>query len=313
VPPKGTRLILVEGIPGSGKSSTAQWLARRLPGARWWYEEALGHPVYAFRDGDELGGFVRELLAGRHAPLVDAALAQWRRFVEATAAGDEVVLVDGCLYGYLTWSLFPQDLPEPEIAAYVAAVEAILRPLDPRLLYLRRPDVAGTLEALTAARGQAMRRAYVERSTGAPYSRRRGYDGFDGMVAFWRDYQAFTDRLFDASPLTRLRVDDGDWASRHGRIGEWLDLPALAEPSIDPARYVGRYGDARVVLEGGDLLAIDLPGQWPRVRLVPLGADAFDLESLPHRLVIGHEAARLECAALLFSPAATHVLPRWPA
>jgi hypothetical protein len=307
-----TRLILVEGIPGAGKSSTAQWLALRLPGGRWWYEEALGHPVYAFRDGDELGAFVEELLAGRDRPVIEAALAQWRRFAEATAAGDAVILADGCLYGYLTWSLFPRGVPEDEIAAYVGAVEELLRPLGTRLLYLRRRDVAGTLEEMTAARGPAMRQQYVDRATGSPYSRARGYRGFDGMVAYWRDYQAFMDRRFDASPLAKLRVEAADWPSRREAIRVRLGLPAPPEPSVDPSQRVGRYGDARVVLEGGDLFALDLPGQWPRVRLVPLGGDAFDLESLPHRLVFEPDAARLECTALLFAPAATYELPRQP-
>ena len=42
-------LIFVEGVPGSGKSTTAQFIARRLARsgrpARWFYEEQAPNPV----------------------------------------------------------------------------------------------------------------------------------------------------------------------------------------------------------------------------------------------------------------------------
>jgi thymidylate kinase len=41
-------LIFVEGVPGSGKSTTAQFIARRLARsgrpARWFYEEQAPNP-----------------------------------------------------------------------------------------------------------------------------------------------------------------------------------------------------------------------------------------------------------------------------
>lgn len=46
-----TALILLEGLPGAGKSTTAQWLAiqaeRAGRRARWVYEQETPHPVFA--------------------------------------------------------------------------------------------------------------------------------------------------------------------------------------------------------------------------------------------------------------------------
>jgi len=48
-------LILVEGFPGSGKSTTAQWLARQWQqtgrACRWFYEEQPDHPVVGIPPG----------------------------------------------------------------------------------------------------------------------------------------------------------------------------------------------------------------------------------------------------------------------
>ena len=49
-----TRLIMVEGVPGTGKSTTAQMVAAAQGAAgrpvRWHYEEEVGHPVFVYRD-----------------------------------------------------------------------------------------------------------------------------------------------------------------------------------------------------------------------------------------------------------------------
>ncbi|MBO0992026.1 hypothetical protein [Bacillus sp. SD088] len=45
-----TKLIMVEGIPGSGKSTTAQSISKSLDRMgfkhKWWYEEEQGHPAW---------------------------------------------------------------------------------------------------------------------------------------------------------------------------------------------------------------------------------------------------------------------------
>ncbi len=74
-----TKLILVEGLPGSGKSTTAHALARLLAGrrvpVRWWYEEEINHPVYAFRDRASLRQVVDDLARGEYRRVIAAALA----------------------------------------------------------------------------------------------------------------------------------------------------------------------------------------------------------------------------------------------
>ena len=86
--------------------------------------------------------------------VIAAALRQWRRFAALVGAGDEIVVIDGCFFGYLTWSLFPLDVSEAEILADLAEVERIVAPLNPALIAFRQADVAAR-SCGSARRGKA--------------------------------------------------------------------------------------------------------------------------------------------------------------
>ena len=106
---RSTRLILIEGIPGSGKSTTGQFLTARLAeqavDVRWWYEEMKGHPLYIFDDEASMDAVVRDLFAGRFARVVEATLERWNQFAEWLCAFDGIVVLDSTFLGHITWTL----------------------------------------------------------------------------------------------------------------------------------------------------------------------------------------------------------------
>jgi thymidylate kinase len=318
-----SKLLFVEGIPGAGKSSTCQLVRRCLGAAErpavWWHEEQRGHPVYVFTDRASLQATLADLGAGRTEAVVGQALDRWAAFATEAAQRDEVVLVDSCLYGYLTWTLFWHDVPPAEIARYVASVEAIVRPLAPRLVYLRQDDVGATLAAATDARANRHRELYIARAEGSPHGTRRGLHGFDGLVAYWEAYRAVADELFAGSALDRLALASRiGWPARRERLLSFLGLADAPPPCVDLGRFAGSYEGTEVRLEGGDLFAYDLPDRWHRLRLVPLGGAAFEVESLPHRVAFeedavgGVSALRVTGPPLLLSPALDRRLARTP-
>jgi thymidylate kinase len=292
-----TKLILLEGIPGSGKSTLAQTLLGDLAAegiaARWWYEEEVGHPVYVFRDRASLHEVLGALRTGRYREVVARALDQWRAFADALRTAEQVVLLDGCLFGYLTWSLFPHAVPAAEILAYLAEVVRLLTPVAPCLIYLYQDDIAASLRRVCAARGAAIEHTYITGVEESAYGQYHGLRGFTGLVSYWTAYRAFTDsaRAAIAWPTLAVETSMGDWAAYHRHVAAFLGLPPVAEAANAEAelvRVVGRYqslDDASLTctvrLAEGALVVDGLPEAWPDSRLVPLSPGLFAVASLP--------------------------------
>jgi len=304
-----TKLILLEGVPGSGKSTLAQTLLRHLVRqgipTRWWYEEDAAHPVYVFHDRASLQHILAELSSGQHAQVVTRALTQWQRFAEAVQSSEEVVLLDGCLFGYLTWSLFPLAIPDVEIRAYLAAVERIIAPLAPCLIYLYQGDIAASFHRVFASRGPTIEHAYVRNIEMSPYGTLHGLRGFTGLVRYWMTYRALTDAAFAALPWPKVALDttDGAWDAYEQRTLDLLGLPPTARADTrlptHLSHFVGLYRSidgappvtCTVRLEGDVLLLDGMPEVWPHARLVRKAPGVFDVASLPIEISFTEDVA----------------------
>jgi hypothetical protein len=320
------QLILVDGIPGSGKSVVAQTIARRLRATdqpvRWWYEEELGHGIYLFRDAATLQVVTDDLFSGAHEGVVAAALKKWGSFAAEARNTGTTIVADGTFFGYLTWTLLYLDRPETETRAYVRRVQEALASLTVRLIYLRQRDVGATMRNLVSVRGSGWAERAIRKAVESPYGRAHGLDridGFDGLTQFWSDYQRLEERLFDEAQLAKLAVDVGlgGWASVEATIAAWLDLPPAQV--IDPGdlrRFAGAYrapdgSIAHVELAGGSLRIRGLHQVWPGQQMIPVGGDAFEVLSLPFTIRFDGNAMRVDGPELLggLPPAQLDKLP----
>jgi hypothetical protein len=285
-------VILLEGLPGSGKSTTGQRLQQQLPSARWVSEMQPEHPVYVFHDRASLNALLADLAAGRHDDVIERALAKWRSFAEETAASGQLQILDSCLFGYLTWTLYPHfDVPPAVVHAYVDQVAEILRPLGPQLIYLHQRDVGAALARIRPARGGRMLEGYENRAVESPFGKRHGLSGFDGLVVYWQAWRELADAAFERLRLAKLAVDttEGDWPAYDRAIGAFLGLPPLATiprlPAAELQPLAGTYVDptdgltCRIAVENGTLVAYDLPGAFPRNPLIPTSPGRFQAEA----------------------------------
>ena len=130
-----TRLILIEGFPGSGKSTTAQWLSRQWQVAgracRWFYEQQPNHPVVGIPTGAVYETW-QEYFAYRR--------ERWSVFAADVEAGNVLSIMESALLQYPIFVMLRRGVAADTIVAFLLSVADIIRPLAPRLVYLKTRD-----------------------------------------------------------------------------------------------------------------------------------------------------------------------------
>lgn len=275
------KLILVDGLPGSGKSSTAEFLADQFDGsgipAEWIWETEKGHPFHVW------GDFSHEWFDGLEArdagDLIEGSLAKWLAFVEAKAAAEGVTVVDGFPFQSAVLFLLLMDAGEADVAGYVRRLAEVVAPLGPILIYFHHADAAEAMRKSVAERGGWFR-DLLQKINVTPYGCRRGLTG-EGYLTFFTEYKALTDSLFADWPLPKLVLEaGGGWPERRRQVLDRLGLPPAEEIAFAPEDYVGRYQE-----EGGEeVYAVTWEDGTLTIRLyhiiskmVPKSTDNFSL------------------------------------
>lgn len=327
-----TRLILVEGCPGSGKSSTAQFLCRQLQQAghacRWYYEDEVPHPVAVARGVARPRDFKA---------FGTDVLRRWRDFAGLTGKSDEIVILESHFFQDVITPLRRANVKRERISKLILRMAKFCEPLKPVLLYLHQPDYAATMRRLVEERGPHVEEEYIRNVAQSRYGQRHKLKGFDGLVDGWLDVRGMMEQMMGELSLPMLSIDNsgGDWPAYYQQIGEFLSLPIEAGPKLSTAelapytgtytykqdtaprrsggvmRFEGRNASRRVAgarrpiplhhqkdteftisIEAGELVLRDYGWLWPMTRLVPLERDTFDMRSWPFQLVFERDKKR---------------------
>ncbi len=299
-----SRLLLVEGLPGAGKSSCAQSAADLL-GWHWYYEHAASHPVYnpvwlqgLLASGDYPADLPAQLLAG------------WGRLADRC----DGAVIEGALLQNGVAPLLLAGLDESPVTDFFRAAVERIAPLAPQLIVLGDADPGEALRRVILSRAPWFEPLLIDRIGRSPWARQRRLRGLPAVEAFFSDYNEITRRLLPLWPGRILQLEGrGGWQRIEREISDWLAV-AGPEPAALPdqalRRFAGRYGDNTVhplieLLfdqgqlwlrgEGGDegvvvlndhhlrvrgidlelLFAAERGGRWQRLRAVG------DLDGLP--------------------------------
>jgi hypothetical protein len=286
------RLIFVEGFPGAGKSTTAQFLVRQLARhgrrARWVYEAEEPNP------------FVPSAPAGGYQSweqFADLRVARWRAFAAAAVDHDVTVVPESALLQLPVFIMLRRDVDPASIGALVRRLLEAAASLHPVLVYLSRSDPEAALRAIGQARGFAWLLQRAAHNSGCAFNQARGLSGFAALFAYWRAHAELCGSIVERLDVPKLvlEIDGEGWAARRRRICDFADVPFEDEPQPDAAelaRYAGRYTDGKreVTIELTEGRLVLRGGLWPSARL-SVKPEVFDVESWPLRLHFDRDAA----------------------
>jgi thymidylate kinase len=215
-----TKLILIEGLPGAGKSTTTQRIGMRLQQAglacRWYLEEDEPHPIACL-------DFLLKELPQKLPPL-------WHTFAQQALKAPDITIMESRLWQNTAFFMYMGDFPVSAIRELQHQVWQVLTPLSPVLVYLDQDNVESALQRLYSFREEALVNAAIQMTSTYPWFQRRGLNDVSGWVQFFQEWQRVAEQLYDDWPAVKLRVVNAHaaWETTYQQIDHHLQL----EPSV---------------------------------------------------------------------------------
>ncbi|MDO4863550.1 MAG: hypothetical protein Q4A05_05205 [Ruminococcus sp.] len=252
------RLIIVEGLPCSGKSTTARYIAEKL-GMRFVDEGTGDHPAdYEFQafltesdleaftaDERELvlqnsakksGGYISELGAFS-GELFDKLLQykvydflpweterpvmldKWREFAQ-NIRGESYVFNCVLLQNPMCETMMRFGFDEAVSEAYIREICGMIEPLSPFVVYLGNSEVYDSVKKASAERGDDWLNAVIDYHCGGEYGKKLGLSGFDGYIAALEERQRRELSILGRLGVDNIVLDDPqrDWESAYSAI-----------------------------------------------------------------------------------------------
>jgi hypothetical protein len=216
------KLIIFEGIMGSGKSTSTRWLGQQLTArgieAQIQTERQFPHPL---RGTDAAGDWFKPWLDMTAEQLAQRRLTLWSEFVDKALPSPTVHVIDGQLFHGDVTNLFLMEMPPEAIEDNVRAMADLIRPLNPLIVYYFQDDIDHAMRRTAEERGEELGVRYqVDWKLKYPYAVRRQLAGLDGLSRLYVGYRALTDRLFAMLDLDKIAIENSarDWPSYYAQV-----------------------------------------------------------------------------------------------
>lgn len=257
-----TRLYITEGLPCSGKSTTARYISG-LTGGRLYDENCGCHPAdYEFSafipedSGEFSGEELRQLEKGaEHVPggivvplntlsgeLFDRALKfklydfldweteypvmlhKWRSF--AQSAGDGVNVFNCVLLqNPMCETMMRFNFPQERSLEYISAICREIQPLEPVVVYLKSARIRENILSALPERGEDWLNGVTDYHCGGGYGKAHGLSGFDGYISALEERQRRELEILKALPVKSLILDEPqqDWNAAYSTIRKYIE------------------------------------------------------------------------------------------
>ncbi len=224
-----TKLILVEGIPGAGKTTTTEhlgtYLQQRGIGCRWYLEEDDPHPIACYEMNLK--------------DLVEKLPPQWAAFVEQASQEKIVTIIESRLWQNTALFMFMDEYPIDAIVECHQLVWKELESLAPALIYLYQDDIEKAMNRLYTLRSKSIIEKDLETTSHYKWFQTRGFQGIDGWMQFFREWQEVAERLYCDWPYRKTKINNphDDWEQAHQKMYRFLQETKISPTSTCSRRH----------------------------------------------------------------------------
>ncbi len=251
-----TRVIFIEGIPGSGKSTFAQRLSFHLQQCghrvRWHHENDRNHPAIPVGMPSEWNF---QDIAGR--------LRNWERFIARAIANREIAILESALF-QKQLNRYIKERKEDELPALFDPLYDILKKASPILIQFRQTSMSAHFRWLSTVRTDAL--AHFARIA-RPFANRDNRDDLPLICAYYSRVQKMSSDFAKRFPGQVLVLNQvrRDWLGSFNKICRKLGLPAYS-PVRMPRNLIPMLVGTYQRIDGIELVVIEAEGGRLRIQ-----------------------------------------------
>jgi hypothetical protein len=217
------QILFIDGLPGSGKSTTAMQVGSRFPRSLVYLESAADHPLLV-GSPDAMGAAFSKIHEVHSVESFStAALDRLDAFLK-TVEDSALYVFESHPIQSTVRVLLQLDASESMIERFWQDLQDRLVSIEPRLLYLRENDPSQALSEILQKRGSAWETYVIEAFGHFPWMKSRGLSGIIGVGKLFVEYSAAIDRLVAMwrFPSLALPARPASYEERCDTIMRWL-------------------------------------------------------------------------------------------
>jgi len=273
-----TKLILIDGIPGAGKSITAQFIARQLEKngikTRIYNETDNNHPLDHNYDITDETEYLNEYLKRYH--------EIWHSFSKMIENDNCVYIIESFLYQKVLYSVFDHNFDRQILKEFSHMLLSTVRMHNPVIIYFYQANVASMMKLNYQRRGTAWKQWFTSLPINSLYCMKHDLSGEAGAIKFMDDFQNFEMELFNESTFRKIKIETSaqDWSNYQQNIANLLEISLVEENLFDESfiRYCGNFNGIIIHINNNRLC---MDGFWTNLTLVPLKDNEFQIEGFP--------------------------------
>ncbi|SEB91668.1 hypothetical protein [Paenibacillus sp. GP183] len=233
------KLILFEGIPGSGKSTFARFISIQLERNGYkpilYHETTADHPIFIKNKLDE----ANEWMATYE--------RNWNQFLTGEYSEDSVIVMESVLFQNPILNLLNKDIERDRIKAFIEELSFNLQKHEISLVYFYQEDSVYAIDNMIKSRGgaQFLIQKYEEFKDEKYYINRNN-QGPELHLSFLKEYADISKDVIRKVRINAITIENSrkEWQSYEKQLLGEYNLKYIQDPIItqdELHRYVGVF------------------------------------------------------------------------
>jgi len=282
-----TKLIFVDGISGSGKSTTAHYLARQLVKngfkVKWFYEQEKIHPFRFISGMDDKELEKEENKEKWFDEFRSKYCAQIEKFVESIKDDDYIYIIEAWFLSNTLSNFVQRDQDLKVIESFYDQYFSVILRLNPVTIYFYQNDLDAGQRETWRRRGEIWKKAAIKTKETFYFCRKRNLYGEEAYLTYLKAVRDIAKNIHSKSPFQKLQIESSahDWDDYHMQIANFLEIELFEEKWFENSfdKYCGCYKGKKMMLKihtDHNYLYID--EYYPDQKMIPLSEDEFEIE-----------------------------------